>query len=377
MIHVRTRSSRPTIVDRDQGIELTLKDGEQAAAPQYVDRPGRPPSVDALQAKADAGQLASGYNVVVPTAERARHPARHLLPIAAARRPVLLPHEPDAGRRLRGHAASASPRPSWSPRTCRKTTFADVAGADEAVEELAGDQGVPRRTRPSSRPSAPRSPRASCCTARPAPARPCSPAPSPARPACRSSRSPARTSSRCSSASAPAACATCSSRPRPNAPAIVFVDEIDAVGRHRGAGLGGGHDEREQTLNQLLVEMDGFDVKGGRHPHRRDQPPRHPRPGAAAPGSLRPPDRRRAPGPQRSPRRSSRCTPRASRWPPDVDLMAVARRTPGFTGADLANVLNEAALLTARSGEQARRSTTARSTRRSTGSSPARRSAPG
>ena len=78
-----------------------------------------------------------------------------------------------------------------------------------------------------------------------------------------------------------------------NAPAIVFVDEIDAVGRHRGAGMGGGHDEREQTLNQLLVEMDGFDVKRRRHPDRRHQPARHPRPGAAAPGPLRPPDRRR------------------------------------------------------------------------------------
>ena len=76
-----------------------------------------------------------------------------------------------------------------------------------------------------------------------------------------------------------------------NAPAIIFVDEIDAVGRHRGAGLGGGHDEREQTLNQMLVEMDGFDVKGGRHPDRRHQPPRHPRPGAAAARPLRPADR--------------------------------------------------------------------------------------
>ena len=73
----------------------------------------------------------------------------------------------------------------------------------------------------------------------------------------------ARTSWRCSSAWAPAACATSSSRRKRNAPCIVFIDEIDAVGRHRGAGLGGGHDEREQTLNQLLVEMDGFDSNEG------------------------------------------------------------------------------------------------------------------
>ena len=85
-------------------------------------------------------------------------------------------------------------------------------------------------------------------------------------------------------------------------PCIIFMDEIDAVGRHRGAGLGGGHDEREQTLNQLLVEMDGFEHEGQRHPDRRHEPPRHPRPGAAAPGPLRPPDRRRPPRPQGPPR---------------------------------------------------------------------------
>ncbi len=133
-----------------------------------------------------------------------------------------------------------------------------------------------------------------------------------------------------------------------NAPAIVFIDEIDAVGRHRGAGMGGGHDEREQTLNQLLVEMDGFDVQRRRHPDRRDQPARHPRPRAAAAGPVRPPDRRRRARPRGAARRSSRCTPRASRSPRTSTSPAVARRTPGFTGADLANVLNEAALLTAR-----------------------------
>ena len=100
-----------------------------------------------------------------------------------------------------------------------------------------------------------------------------------------------------------------------NAPGIIFVDEIDAVGRHRGAGMGGGHDEREQTLNQLLVEMDGFDARGRHHPDRRDQPARHPGPGAAAARPVRPADPGRRSPTSRAGRRSWRCTPRASRSP--------------------------------------------------------------
>ena len=132
-----------------------------------------------------------------------------------------------------------------------------------------------------------------------------------------------------------------------NAPAIVFIDEIDAVGRHRGAGMGGGHDEREQTLNQLLVEMDGFDVRGGVILIAATN-----RPDVLDPALLRPgrfdrqiavdtPDLR---GRFRILKVHAEGKPMA----PDVDLETVARRTPGFTGADLANVLNEAALLTAR-----------------------------
>jgi len=132
-----------------------------------------------------------------------------------------------------------------------------------------------------------------------------------------------------------------------NAPAIVFIDEIDAVGRHRGAGMGGGHDEREQTLNQLLVEMDGFDVRGGVILIAATN-----RPDVLDPALLRPGrfDRQIAvDGPDLKGRLAilqvhSEGKPMA----PDVDLETVARRTPGFTGADLANVLNEAALLTAR-----------------------------
>jgi len=132
-----------------------------------------------------------------------------------------------------------------------------------------------------------------------------------------------------------------------NAPAIVFIDEIDAVGRHRGAGLGGGHDEREQTLNQLLVEMDGFDVRGGVILIAATN-----RPDVLDPALLRPGrfDRQIAvDSPDLAGRtRILEVHARGKPMSPPVDLRSVARRTPGFTGADLANVLNEAALLTAR-----------------------------
>jgi cell division protease FtsH len=136
-----------------------------------------------------------------------------------------------------------------------------------------------------------------------------------------------------------------------NAPAIVFIDEIDAVGRHRGAGLGGGHDEREQTLNQLLVEMDGFDAKTGVILIAATN-----RPDILDPALLRPgrfdrqivvdrPDLEGRKG-------ILRVHAKGKPFAPDVDLDVIARRTPGFTGADLANVINEAALLTARSNEK-------------------------
>ena len=136
-----------------------------------------------------------------------------------------------------------------------------------------------------------------------------------------------------------------------NAPAIIFVDEIDAVGRHRGAGLGGGHDEREQTLNQLLVEMDGFDPKTNVILIAATN-----RPDILDPALLRPgrfdrqigvdaPDHK---GRQKILEVHSKGKPLAN----GVDLEVLARKTPGFTGADLANVLNEAALLTARSNAQ-------------------------
>ena len=136
-----------------------------------------------------------------------------------------------------------------------------------------------------------------------------------------------------------------------NAPAIIFIDEIDAVGRKRGSGMGGGHDEREQTLNQLLVEMDGFDndtnliiIAATNRPDVLD-------PALLRPGRF---DRQvGAAAPDLEGREAIlKVHAKGKPFVPDVDLHMVAVRTPGFTGADLANVLNEAALLCARAGAQ-------------------------
>ena len=136
-----------------------------------------------------------------------------------------------------------------------------------------------------------------------------------------------------------------------NAPAIIFIDEIDAVGRKRGSGMGGGHDEREQTLNQLLVEMDGFDndtnliiIAATNRPDVLD-------PALLRPGRF---DRQVAVEAPDLEGREAILKVHAKGKPfvPDVDLHMIAVRTPGFTGADLANVLNEAALLCARAGAQ-------------------------
>ena len=136
-----------------------------------------------------------------------------------------------------------------------------------------------------------------------------------------------------------------------NSPCIIFMDEIDAVGRHRGAGLGGGHDEREQTLNQLLVEMDGFEAKDNIIMIAATN-----RPDILDPALLRPgrfdrqivvdrPDRK---GRAKILEVHTRGKPLAK----DIDIDTLAGQTPGFTGADLANLINEAALLAARTGKR-------------------------
>ncbi len=136
-----------------------------------------------------------------------------------------------------------------------------------------------------------------------------------------------------------------------NAPCIIFIDEIDAVGRHRGAGLGGGHDEREQTLNQLLVEMDGFEMKDNIILIAATNRPDILDPALLRPGRF---DRQIVVDrPDRAGRKTilevhSRGKPISK----EIDLDALAAQTPGFTGADLANLVNEAALLAARAGKK-------------------------
>jgi cell division protease FtsH len=136
-----------------------------------------------------------------------------------------------------------------------------------------------------------------------------------------------------------------------NAPCIIFIDEIDAVGRHRGAGLGGGHDEREQTLNQLLVEMDGFESNEGVILVAATN-----RPDVLDPALLRPGrfDRRVVVGRPDVKGREQILKVHTKKTPlaDDVDLTLIARGTPGFAGADLANLVNEAALVAARSNRK-------------------------
>lgn len=132
-----------------------------------------------------------------------------------------------------------------------------------------------------------------------------------------------------------------------SAPAIIFIDEIDAVGRHRGSGLGGGHDEREQTLNQMLVEMDGFSHNQGIIVMAATNRPDILDPALLRPGRF---DRRITVGyPDVGGREDIlKVHARNKKFEDNVDMKVLARRTPGFTGADLENLLNEAAILAGR-----------------------------
>jgi cell division protease FtsH len=334
------------ITDGDQVIELTLKDGTVVTS-QYVTGQG----VELqrlLQEKSVAGQLPGGYDVVVPQDNIFLGLLFTLLPFALL---IFLlfffMSQMQGGGRLMNFGKSKAKAVT---KDMPQTTFADVAGADEAVEELqeikeflsdpAKFQAVGAKI-----------PKGVLLYGPPGTGKTLL-----ARAVAGEAGVPFFSIS--GSDFVEMFVGVGASRVRDlfeqaktNAPAIIFIDEIDAVGRHRGAGLGGGHDEREQTLNQMLVEMDGFDVSSGVILVAATN-----RPDILDPALLRPGrfdrqitvDRPDLEGRYAILQVHARGKPIAD----GVDLRAVARRTPGFTGADLANVLNEAALLTARLGGQ-------------------------
>ena len=335
------------IIDNDQTITLTLADGTTQKA-QYVSGQGLSLQ-QLLQSKVTEGQIKDGYNVQAPQDNILMSILLSLIPVAL----VLLllfffmNQMQGGGSRIMNFGKSKAKAVS---KDMPKTTFADVAGANEAVEELEEIKDFLEDPAKFHAVGA-KIPKGVLLYGPPGTGKTLL-----ARAVAGEAGVPFFAIS--GSDFVEMFVGVGASRVRDlfeqakaNAPAIIFIDEIDAVGRHRGAGLGGGHDEREQTLNQMLVEMDGFDVTGGVILIAATNRPDILDPALLRPGRF---DRQIA---VESPDLIGRAAilkvhsagkPLAA----DVDLVSVARRTPGFTGADLANVLNEAALLTARTGNQ-------------------------
>lgn len=338
------RVRQATLVDRDQRIELTLKDGSKQVA-EFIDGQGLPLQ-QMLQKSVDEGNLPGGYNVRVPTQSLWVSLLVSMLPVVLMLGLLFFfMNQMQGGARVMSFGKSKAKAMS---KDMPKTTFADVAGADEAVEEL---QEIKEFLQDPARFQAvgAKIPKGVLLYGAPGTGKTLL-----ARAVAGEAEVPFFSIS--GSDFVEMFVGVGASRVRDlfeqakaNAPAIIFVDEIDAVGRHRGAGLGGGHDEREQTLNQLLVEMDGFDVTGGVILIAATNRPDILDPALLRPGRF---DRQIQVSPPDLQGRLAILKVHARGKPltGDVDLTAVAKRTPGFTGADLANVLNEAALLTARSG---------------------------
>jgi cell division protease FtsH len=331
------------LVDKDQRVEIVLKDGSKQRA-SYITGQGVELQRK-LQELTDAGSLPEGYNVKVPKQSALVSILITLLPIVLIVGLLFffMNQMQGGGNKVMQFGKSKAKVVS---KDTPKTTFADVAGAQEAVEELeeikeflqdpAKFQAVGAKI-----------PKGVLLYGPPGTGKTLL-----ARAVAGEAGVPFYTIS--GSDFVEMFVGVGASRVRDlfeqakaNAPAIVFVDEIDAVGRHRGAGLGGGHDEREQTLNQLLVEMDGFDVQGGVILIAATNRPDILDPALLRPGRF---DRQIAVEAPDLEGRTKILEVHAKGKPigEGVDLKAVAQRTPGFTGADLANVLNEAALLTAR-----------------------------
>ena len=333
-----------TLIDRDQVLELTLRNGDEVRS-HFITGQGVELQ-NLLQEKTDAGQLPGGYNVVVPSENLLVTLFISLLPFALL---ILLmvfifSQMQGGGGRLMNFGKSKA---KAITKDMPQTTFEDVAGSDEAVEELVEIKDFLSDAERFQKVGA-KIPKGVLLYGPPGTGKTLL-----ARAVAGEAGAPFYSIS--GSDFVEMFVGVGASRVRDlfeqakaNAPAIIFIDEIDAVGRHRGAGLGGGHDEREQTLNQMLVEMDGFDVTGGVILIAATNRPDILDPALLRPGRF---DRQIVVERPDLNGRYEILKVHAKGKPitDDIDLMAVARRTPGFTGADLANVLNEAALLTARS----------------------------
>ena len=334
------------IVDRDQRLELFLKDG-RAAITDFVTGQGLELQKE-LQTQVDTGRLPDGYTVKVPNQNILVSLLISLLPIVLILFLLFFfMNRMQGGGRLMSFGKS---RAKQITKDMPKTTFDDVAGADEAVEELKEIKDFladPERYKKMGA----KIPKGVLLYGPPGTGKTLL-----ARAVAGEAGVPFFSIS--GSDFVEMFVGVGASRVRDlfeqakvNAPAIIFIDEIDAVGRQRGAGLGGGHDEREQTLNQMLVEMDGFDDKVTVIMIAATNRPDILDPALLRPGRF---DRQIAverpdlTGREQILKVHSKNKPLAE----SVDLLAVARRTPGFTGADLANVLNEAALLGARINQE-------------------------
>ncbi|TDB92762.1 ATP-dependent zinc metalloprotease FtsH [Actinomadura sp. 7K534] len=331
------------IIDKDQRIELTLNNGEHQQT-SWVGGQGHQLQ-QALQKQADEGKLSGGYDVEVPQQSFLMSLLFSLLPIIIIVLIFLfiMNQMQGGGSRVMNFGKSKA---KLITKDTPKTTFADVAGAEEALEELEEIKDFLQNPAKFQSIGA-KIPKGVLLYGPPGTGKTLL-----ARAVAGEAGVPFYSIS--GSDFVEMFVGVGASRVRDlfeqaktNAPSIIFIDEIDAVGRHRGAGLGGGHDEREQTLNQLLVEMDGFDVKGGVILIAATNRPDILDPALLRPGRF---DRQvTVDRPDLEGRKGIlKVHGRGKPFAPDVDLDTIARRTPGFTGADLANVINEAALLTAR-----------------------------
>jgi cell division protease FtsH len=331
------------LIDKNQTIQITTKSGQQYEA-SWVENQGQQLQ-QLLQQQMDKGNLPGDYTVQIPKSSALLSILETFIPylLIALFFFFLLTQMQGGGSRVMNFGKS---RAKLITKDTPKTTFADVAGADEAIEELQEIKEFLQNPAKFQAIGA-KIPKGVLLYGPPGTGKTLL-----ARAVAGEAGVPFYSIS--GSDFVEMFVGVGASRVRDlfeqakaNAPAIVFVDEIDAVGRHRGAGLGGGHDEREQTLNQMLVELDGFDIKGGVIVIAATNRPDILDPALLRPGRF---DRQIVVAqPDLTGRKGIlKVHARGKPIAPDAELDIIARRTPGFTGADLANVINEAALLTAR-----------------------------